>query len=92
MFFLFFNTGPSNTILANVTDPSIRATAFAVNILVIHAIGDVPAPPLLGGVGGRYGWNAAFEIVVAVMALAGLIWMWGAKYLGEDTDRVAVRG
>src|SRR5262249_12617114 len=28
-FCLFFNTGPTNTILANVTHPSIRAAAFA---------------------------------------------------------------
>ena len=37
VFFLFFNTGPTNTILANVTHPSMRPTAFALNILVIHA-------------------------------------------------------
>ncbi len=71
-----------------MTDPSIRATAFAVNILVIHLLGDVPAPPLLGAVGGRFGWDASFEIVVAAMALAGVIWMYGARYLGDDTDRV----
>jgi len=35
------NTGPTNTILANVSHPSIRASAFALNILVIHALGDV---------------------------------------------------
>ncbi len=29
LFFLFFNTGPSNTALANVTLPSVRSTAFA---------------------------------------------------------------
>src|SRR5207248_4299324 len=32
VFFLFFNTGPTNTVLANVTHPSVRATAFALNI------------------------------------------------------------
>src|SRR5262249_26271848 len=39
VFCLFFNTGPTNTILANVTHPSTRAAAFALNILVIHAFG-----------------------------------------------------
>src|SRR6266516_661415 len=37
IFFLFLNTGPSNTALANVSQPAVRATAFAANILVIHA-------------------------------------------------------
>src|SRR5205085_402131 len=48
VFCLFFNTGPTNTILANVTHPSIRASAFAVNILIIHLFGDVSSPPLVG--------------------------------------------
>src|SRR5262249_54060521 len=39
VFFLFFNTGPANTILANVVRSDIRATAFAINILIIHALG-----------------------------------------------------
>ena len=90
VFFLFFNTGPSNTILANVTHPSIRATAFAVNIFFIHAIGDALSPPLLGKivgpVNGVFRWNSAFFLVIAVMALAGVIWLWGARYLGADTE------
>src|SRR5205807_9188557 len=45
IFFLFFNTGPSNTALANVTHPSVRATAFALNIFIIHATGHAVAPP-----------------------------------------------
>src|SRR5207248_5706356 len=36
IFFLFLNTGPSNTALANVSLPTVRATAFAVNLFVIH--------------------------------------------------------
>lgn len=88
VFFLFFNTGPSNAALANVVHPSIRATAFAVNIFVIHAIGDAPAPPLLGAIGGKYGWNATFFVVTAAMAVAGLLWLAGMKYLAADTAAV----
>ncbi len=40
IFCLFFNTGPSNTALANVSLPAVRAMAFAANIFVIHALGD----------------------------------------------------
>ena len=47
-FFLFFNTGPTNTILANVTHPHLRTAGFAVNILIIHALGDVVSPSLIG--------------------------------------------
>lgn len=86
MFFLFFNTGPTNTILANVTHPSIRATAFALNIFFIHAVGDAISPPVLGAIVGKSGhWNTAFAVVAAVMALAGVLWLWGASYLHGDT-------
>jgi MFS family permease len=86
-FWLFFNTGPSNTILANVTNPSIRATAFAMNILAIHILGDVPSPPLLGWVAGENHWDRAFGLVTAATALGGIFWILGARYLAEDTAK-----
>jgi MFS family permease len=88
VFFLFFNTGPSNTALANVTHPAVRASAFALNIFFIHLFGDALAGPLLGAVAGKYGWNAAFGVVVAVMAVAGLLWLLGMKYLADDTAAI----
>jgi hypothetical protein len=87
VFFLFLNTGPSNAILANVTRPSVRANAFALNILVIHALGDAISPPLLGAVAGR-SWNAALYVVCGAMVLSGVLWSCGAPFLGRDTDRV----
>jgi MFS family permease len=52
---LFFNTGPTNTILANVTHPSIRAAGFALNILIIHTLGDAISPPLIGKINMLFG-------------------------------------
>ncbi len=49
IFWMFFNTGPVNTVLANVTHPSVRASGFALNILIIHLFGDVISPPIMGG-------------------------------------------
>ena len=91
VFFLFFNTGPSNTALANVVHPSVRASAFAFNIFVIHAVGDAPAPPMLGNIAGRYGWNAAFGVVAAAMAVGGVLWLWASRYLAEDTAMAPLR-
>lgn len=88
VFFLFFNTGPSNTALANVTHPSLRATAFAVNIFVIHALGDAISPPLMGAIAGRSNMNVAFFVVSLAMLISGTIWLIGAKYLARDTAAV----
>jgi sugar phosphate permease len=71
--------------LANVTHPAIRASAFALNIFIIHLFGDALAGPLLGAVAGKYGWNASFFVVVATMALAGVLWLFGMKHLAADT-------
>jgi len=88
-FCLFFNTGPSNTILANVTHPSIRAVGFAVNIFFIHAFGDVISPVIIGVLGDRYGMKSAFMVVGAMFLLAGGFWLWGMKHLARDSARAA---
>ena len=88
IFLLFLNTGPSNTALANVSLPAVRATAFAVNIFVIHALGDVQAFWLLGYIGGHSNIRVAFLFVSGMILASGLAWIFGAKYLAEDTARV----
>jgi MFS family permease len=88
IFFLFVNTGPSNTALANVSLPSVRATAFAVNILVVHALGDVQAFWLLGYIGGHTNMRVAFLFVSGIIFASGLAWLIGVKYLPADTAAV----
>ena len=84
-FCLFFNTGPTNTILANVAHPSIRAAGFALNILLIHAFGDVLSPVVIGVVGDRYDMDRAFMLVSAMFVVAGILWLLGARHLQRDT-------
>jgi MFS family permease len=88
IFFLFLNTGPSNTALANVSLPAVRATAFAANIFVIHALGDVQAFWLLGYIGGHTNMHVAFLFVSGIIFASGLAWLIGAKYLPADTAAV----
>jgi MFS family permease len=85
------NTGPSNTALANVTPPSMRATAFAMNILVIHLFGDALSPPLIGWIKDHGTWNAAFFTVSTVMLVAGIVWLSGSRALVRDTGEVERR-
>jgi MFS family permease len=87
-FFLFFNTGPANTALANVTSPAIRSTAFAMNIFVIHALGDAISPPLIGWIAGQTSMNFAFIVVSATMVLASAFWLIGTRYLARDTAAI----
>ena len=92
IFFLFLNTGPSNTVLANVSLPAVRATAFAVNIFVIHAFGDVQAFWLLGYIGGHTNMHVAFLFVSGIILASGLVWLSGVKYLAADTAAIETPG
>jgi len=90
IFFLFLNTGPSNTALANVSLPAVRATAFAMNIFVIHALGDVQAFWLLGYIGGHTNMHVAFLVVSGIIFASGVVWLLGVKYLPADTAAVEI--
>jgi predicted MFS family arabinose efflux permease len=88
-FCLFFNTGPTNTVLANVTHPAMRATGFALNIFVIHALGDVISPVIIGILSDRYNMTVAFLAVGLMFLVAAVLWLCGARHLERDT-RLAV--
>ncbi|MBX9736252.1 MAG: MFS transporter [Phycisphaerales bacterium] len=95
MFFLFMNTGPSNTVLANVVHPSVRATAFAINIFVIHALGDAISPFIIGAMVTASGptpetqsFTPGFLLVSFAILLGGLLWLWGSRTLDRDTAKV----
>jgi MFS family permease len=91
-FFLFFNTGPSNTALANVVLPRHRPAAFALNILFIHLFGDVLSPLVIGAVTDAAGNNmtVAFLVVSVTVLVGGLFWMNGARFLDADTKAAAL--
>ena len=86
--FIFLNTGPLNAIIANVSRSQVRATAYAVNIFVIHALGDAISPALVGVVSDQVGLAAAFWIAPGALALAALFCFWGMRTYAEDAERV----
>jgi predicted MFS family arabinose efflux permease len=71
--FIFLNTGPLNAIIANVSRPEVRATAYAANIFIIHALGDAISPAIVGMVSDRAGLSAAFWIAPGALAVAALL-------------------
>ena len=87
VFALFVYTGPMYTMLANVTTSEIRATAFALNILVIHLFGDAFSPTILGGIADASNLHTSFLVSSVLLVVGGVIWLWGAKYEGPDTAK-----
>jgi sugar phosphate permease len=86
---VFLNTGPANAVLVNVALPEVRATAIALSIALFHLLGDVPSPILIGWLSDRSGsLEQALLLTPAAMAVSGLLYLAGARTLGEDTERV----
>jgi hypothetical protein len=83
------NYGPTNTIIVNVTDPKIRAAAFAVNIFLIHLLGDIPSPYIIGFVRDVTGSPfIGMALTLPVLALGGILFCLGAPHLQADQEAV----
>ncbi|MFZ1167513.1 MAG: MFS transporter [Candidatus Sulfotelmatobacter sp.] len=79
-FFLLLNTAPLNAAVINSVDAHIRATALAVNIFIIHILGDVPSPTMMGWVADRRSLQAAFILPVIAMVISAVILFYGMKF------------
>jgi len=75
---LFASTSPINSMIVNVVDPSMRATAVAVSIFTIHVLGDVPSPSLVGVISDARTLGEAMLIIPAAVLVGGLIWTYAA--------------
>lgn len=93
VFCLFVNTGPGNTILANVVPESLRSGGFALNIFIIHLLGDAISPPIIGWIADHNktdtgsGLGLGFIIVSIMLGLGGVVAWLGARHLEADTKR-----
>jgi MFS family permease len=88
---VFLNTGPCNAILVNVVPPAMRSTAFALNIFLIHVLGDIWSPIVIGAVADATG-NLTAGMLLTVVAIggAGVLFLRGMRYLERD-QRAALR-
>ena len=64
--------------------PAERATAVGLSVLVMHLVGDIPSPPLIGLVSDHTSLERAFMLVPLSIVIAGLIWMYAA-WRGSET-------
>jgi predicted MFS family arabinose efflux permease len=80
VFLLLIGTGPSNAAVVNSVSGNIRSTALAVNVFVIHLLGDAFSPTLMGKISDKSSLPTAFWTAFAAAALSGIILIYGAKY------------
>lgn len=82
MFLLFVNTSPVNALTVSSLPASIRATGVAMNVLLIHLLGDAISPEWVGrradallaaGASGGDALGRALVVVVPALVVSGAV-------------------
>ncbi|MBO0910898.1 MAG: MFS transporter [Acidobacteria bacterium] len=79
-FLLLFNTSPLNAAIVNSVGAHIRATAIAISIFILHLLGDVPSPTMMGWVADHGSFEAAFVLPVVAMIISAAILFYGMRF------------
>lgn len=79
-FLLFLNTGPLNAAIVNSVSAPVRSTAIAIELFVIHALGDAPSPRLIGWVSDHSSLPIGLALTLVTMLLSGGLLLLGARY------------
>lgn len=85
-FLLLLNTAPLNAAIVNSVGAHIRSTAIAVNIFVIHLLGDAFSPWLIGYVADRSSLQTGFISAVVAIALSAAILFYGMRFAPPIRD------
>jgi hypothetical protein len=75
---LFMSTGPINTAIVNLVSPTERASAVALSILIIHLLGDVLSPSLIGKLSDVFSLGTAVMVVPGAVAVCAALWLMAA--------------
>lgn len=81
-------TGPAGAMVANLTHPSIHATAFATLTLANNLLGLAPGPFVTGILADRIGLMGAMQIVPLIALGAAGAFAIGKRHYAEDLQRI----
>jgi hypothetical protein len=82
---LFMSTGPINSAIVNYVAPTERASAMALSVFTIHALGDVISPPLIGQISDQSNLESGVLLVPIAIAVGGILWFFAGR-AGESTS------
>jgi MFS family permease len=79
-FLLLMNTGPLNAAVVNSVSAHVRSTAIAVNLFVIHLLGDASSPTIIGYISDRSNLQTGFVATIVAIALSSAILFYGMRF------------
>jgi len=88
-FFLFLNTGPLNAAIVNSISAEIRASALALNLLVIHLLGDAGSPTLMGWISDHSSLARSFIAAFVAMFFSAIILFYGMRFAPKLEPRTS---
>lgn len=89
VFFLVLYVGSANAVIHNVVHPSLRATAIAIFVLLIHLGGDAVSPAIVGLISDRRrSLQAAMLLLPVIVFFAGVIALAAVAVVAADMRRV----
>jgi MFS family permease len=71
---LFLSTSPINAAILRAVPEHRRASAMALTILLIHLLGDLWSPPVVGRLAGALGMRTAMMLLSVAIAASGAFW------------------
>jgi predicted MFS family arabinose efflux permease len=83
-FFIFLSTGPLNAVITEVTPLAARTMAFAVNIFIIHALGDAASPFVIGLVSDAFNLRMALFGSLVFLIIGAALCVWGMRSYAMD--------
>ena len=84
IFLLFLNPGVLTAVVVSVAGPLHRAQAVALNIVVIHLVGDVPSPFLIGWLADISALKWGVSLTLLTLLLGAVLLFSAMPYLRHD--------
>lgn len=93
---IFASVSPTNAAILLSAPPAARASAMALSIFLIHLLGDLISPPLIGVIADAYkdakeictggrGLTAGMYLLPAALVVSALVWRRGARVTRPGT-------
>jgi MFS family permease len=79
-FFLFLNTGPLNAAIVNSVGAGVRSSAIALNLFLIHCLGDAFSPQIIGAISGRSNLRVGLGVTLVTLLVSGALLFVGARF------------